>query len=230
MELPFTHMPGRRERHLRRRHENPLFSWPPQEVEPEELLAAQKADHEEMEAFSESFRALVQRTASLEPNAGSEKVLGLKEELEKHYEQACGLPEDHRKEKEAIEKLITVIMRAVSRTAGDDPLAHRELEDEEQARLIHFALLEHPLAVDILAPDGPIQPDELAPSLLTAREDEVSAVLEIFDADQLTLVAETGRRLVEQLAAEGVDVSKARRRLALIEGRRMQLVTARSIN
>jgi hypothetical protein len=46
MDLPFTHRPGRRERHLRRRHENPLFAWPPAEVAPEVLLAAQKADHE----------------------------------------------------------------------------------------------------------------------------------------------------------------------------------------
>ena len=32
MEVPFTHKPGRRERHLRRRHENPLFAWPVESI------------------------------------------------------------------------------------------------------------------------------------------------------------------------------------------------------
>ncbi len=230
MELPFTHKPGRRERHLRRKHENPLFSWPPREVEPEELLAAQTADHEEMEAFAQSFRSLVERAANLEPNAGSETVLGLKEELEKHYEQACGLPEDHRQKREAIKRLITLIMRAVWRSAGDDPLAHRELEDEEQARVIHFALLEHPLVADILHPESPIRPDELAPAILTAGEDEAAAALEIFDADQLTLLAQEGRDLVERLAAADIDTTGAQRRLALVEARRKRMAGVRSIN
>jgi hypothetical protein len=230
MELPFTHRPGRRERHLRRRHENPLFAWPPQEVAPETLLAAQKADHEEMEAFGESFGAVIQRAAGLEANAGSDAVLGLKEELERHYEQACGLPEDHGDAKEAIKRLIAVVMRAVWRAAGDDPLAHRELEDEEQARVIHFALLEHPLVADILHPQSPIQPDELAPSLLTAREEEVEAALEIFDADQLTLLVQQGRGILADLEAEGVDTAAPRRRLALLEARQTQLTGSRSLN
>jgi hypothetical protein len=230
MELPFTHKPGRRERHLRRRHENPLFGWPPPEVDPEELLAAQKADHEEMESFVESFRSLVQKAVDLEPNAGSEQVLGLKEALERHYEQACGLPGDHRREKEAIKRLVAVIMRAIWRSAGDDPLAQRELEDEEQARVIHLGLLEHPLVADILHPESPIAPNELVASLLTAREGEVAAALEMFDLDQLSLLVADGRSLIERIAAEGVDVSGARRRLALLEVRRTQLAGGRTIN
>jgi hypothetical protein len=230
MELPFTHKPGRRERHLRRRHENPLFGWPPPEVDPEELLAAQKADHEEMESFVESFRSLVQKAVDLEPNAGSEKVLGLKEALERHYEQACGLPEDRGREKAAIERLIAVIMRAIWRSAGDDPLAQRELEDEEQARVIHFELLKHPLVADILHPESPIGPDELVASLLTASEEEAAAALDIFDRDQLSLLVADGGSLIERIAAEGVDVSALRLRLAHLEARRTQMAGGRSIN
>jgi hypothetical protein len=230
LELPFTHMPGRRERHLRRKHGNPLFAWPPQEVEPEELLAAQEADHKEMEAFNVAFASLVQRAASLETNAASEQVLTLKEELERQYEQACGLPEDHREEKEAIRRLIAVITRAVWRAAGEDPLAHRELEDEEQARAIHFALLEHPLVADILHPESPIRPDELAPAILCSSEEEASAASQLFDAEQLAFVVEQGREIAGRLDAEGIDVSDARRRLALLEARSREAERTRTIN
>ena len=217
MDLPFTDKPGRRERHLRRRHRTPLFAWPPVEVEPEALLAAQKADHEELEAFRDAFRAQVQKAVTLKPNAGSDTVLALKEELEKLYEQACGLPEDHEKEKEALTKLIGLIMKAVRDAAGSDPLAHRELEDGERARAMHFRLLEQPLVVDILHPQSPIGPDELVPTLLSAGEQELEAAMEIFDADQLALLVSRGGDLLAGLDREQADTAIPRQRLALLE-------------
>jgi hypothetical protein len=219
MDLPFTHKPGRRERHLRRRHENPLFAWPPPEVAPEALLAAQKADHEEMEAFRSSFRALMQRAVDLPPNAGSDEVLGLKEDLERHYEQSFGLPEDHAEERRAIAKLVEAVTRAVRRAAGADPLAGQELRDEEQARAIHFRLLRQPLVADVLHPDTPIGADELAPAALNASESEVAALLEVLDADQRTLLAVQGRALLDGLRTKGVELPEAKARLAQLEGK-----------
>jgi hypothetical protein len=219
MDLPFTRSPGRRERHLRRRHENPLFAWPPVQIEPAILLAAQKADHEEMEAFRAAFLSLVQQAVDLAPNIGSENLLGLKEELEQHYEQACGLPQDQEQEKAALGKLIGLVMKTVRKAAGDDPMALRELADEEQARAIHFRLLRQPLVADILHPDTPIGADELLPALLTASARELEAALEIFDGDQLALLCLQGRELLDRLDREGVDTAIPRQRLRLLEKR-----------
>lgn len=213
MELPFTHRPGRRERHLRRRHENPLFAWPPIAVEPLDLLEAQRADHEEMEAFRDSFRDLVQRTVDLPPNAGSDQILALKAELERHYEQASGLPEDHARERAALRHLIDLISKAVRRAAGNDPLAQAELDDEERARTIHVRLLEQPLIVDLLHPDTPITADELVPTLLTATPNELSAALEIFDSPQVLALVQQGHALLARLEAVGVDTRVPRERL-----------------
>jgi hypothetical protein len=206
MELPFTHKPGRRERQLRRRHDNPLFGWPPEQVAPEQLLAAQKADHEEMEAFRVSFAALVRRTAELPPDAGSELVLGVKQELEQHYEQCCGLPEDHERERAAIRRLIDVIMRTVQRYVGADPLAQQELDDERMAREIHFRLLEQPLVIDLLHRESTIQPSELTPTLLSATPAEIDAACEIFDAAQLAVIVDEAAALRARLADVGVDL------------------------
>jgi hypothetical protein len=90
--------------------------------------------------------------------------------------------------------------------------------------------LEYPLVADILHPESPIGPNELVASLLTASEEEVAAALEIFDLDQLSLLVADGRSLIERIAVEGVDVSGARRRLALMEARRTPLAGGRSIN
>jgi len=213
MELPFTHKPGRRERHLRRRHENPLFSWPPVPVEPLDLLDAQRADHEEMEAFRDAFRHLVQRALDLPPNAGSDQVLALKEDLERHYEQACGLPEDQSEERGALRRLIDLIAKAVRRAAGSDPLAQAELDDEEQARAIHFRLLEQPLVADLLHPESPVTPQDLLPTLLTAAPGELAAALEVFDAAQVLDLVRQGQALLARLEAAGVDTRVPRQRL-----------------
>jgi hypothetical protein len=213
MELPFTHRPGRRERHLRRRHENPLFAWPPIAVEPLDLLEAQRADHEEMDAFRESFRTLVQRAMDLPPNAGSDQVLALKEDLERHYEQSCGLPEDHSPERAALRGLIELTARAVRRAAGSDPLAQAELDAEEQARAIHLRLLEQPLVADLLHPQTLIAPDDLLPTLLTAAPSELAAALEVFDTGQFLALVQQGHALLARLEGLGVNTQVARERL-----------------
>ncbi len=218
MELPFTHRPGRRERHLRRRHENPLFAWPPIRVEPLDLLEAQRADHEEMESFRNSFRDLVQRAMDLPPNAGSDQVLALKEDLEQHYEQACGLAGDHIQERAALRRLTDLVAGAVRRAAGSDPLAQAELDDAEQARAVHFLLLEQPLVADLLHPETPITPDDLLPTLLTAAPSELAAALEVFNHPQILALVQQGHALLARLEAADVDTRVPRERLlAMIE-------------
>lgn len=213
VELPFTHKPGRRERHLRRRHGNPLFAWPAVEVEPMDLLGAQRDDHEEMEAFQAALRDLVQRAIDLPPNAGSDQVLALKEDLERAYEQTCGLPEDQSQARAALGRLIDLSAKAVRRAAGNDPLALIELAQEEEARAIHLRLLEQPLVADLLHPQTPIAPQELLPSLLTASPPELAAALDLFDPEQVRDLVAQGEALLARLAAAGVDVRAARGRL-----------------
>jgi hypothetical protein len=212
-ELPFTHKPGRRERHLRRRHGNPLFAWPPLEVEPLDLLAAQRDDHEEMEAFQAALRDLIQRAVDLPPNAGSDQVLGLKEDLERAYEQACGLPEDQSQVLSALGRLIDLSAKAVRRAVGSDPLALAELAQEEEARAIHLRLLSQPLVADLLHPQTPITPEDLVPSLLTATQDELAAALEVFDPEQVRDLAVQGASLLASRDAAGGDTRMARVRL-----------------
>jgi hypothetical protein len=214
--LPFTHWPGRRERHLIRRHGNPLFGWPPPEVAPEALLEAQRLDHEDLLAFRDGFRVLVQRAIDLPPDAGSDLVLGLKADLERAYEQSLGLPEDQSRERAALGRLIDLVAKAVARAAGNDALALRELAEEGEARAIHFRLIAAPLAADLLHPDCPILPEELAPALLGATAPELAAALGIFDPAQLLELAGQATRLLVGLEALGLHLPQARGRLELL--------------
>lgn len=217
MKPSFSNHPGAHERQLIRCADNPLFPPQRRQVIQIEVNQAQRRDLEEAQAFQERFRALVQRAIDLPPQADSDVVLKLKEDLDQAYEQACGLAGDTREIKAALKKLLEIAMRAVWRGAGDDAAAQSNLREEETARAAHFALLEYPLIADLIRPDSPIAPDELAATLLSESASAFAAALNLFDADQLALLCQDGRRLLDSLKGTSTSTDTARARLSDME-------------
>jgi hypothetical protein len=216
MTLSFSDRPGPRERHLRRKYRNPLFA-DSDEVTLQDLIEARRQDLADADAFRDELLKLVEEAASLPAQADSEVVLGLKERLDKAYERACGLTGDQSRPKQAIQRLLGVIMRAVRNGAGSDSLAHHELDEEEQARRAHFELLEQPLIADLLSPDNPIPPDQLARVLLSESQAGVEAALSLFEPAQLELLCAEARLRVERLTPDRPGVADAQSRLELME-------------
>ncbi|MEN8175402.1 MAG: hypothetical protein ABFS23_06545 [Pseudomonadota bacterium] len=224
MHTSFSELPGRHERHFRRRLRNPLYPQPVWHYAGDELLELQRRDHEELVAFLATLRELVQRAVDLKPNEQSQVVLDLKTELDKAYEQASVVAGDQRGNKDAIRTLLAVITKTIRASAAGDPLAEQQLDDEEEARRVHYRLLEHILVADLLDPRSLIAPEELAATLLSEEEIALRAALEIFDADQLVLLCRDGRRLLESCDSLPGRLAGAPRRLELMETRRELLL------
>ncbi len=216
MTLRFSAQPGRHERHLQRRHQNPLFGNPAPEVTRGELDRSRPVDRQEAEEFDEHFVKLVEQAAGLQPNEDSDVLLKLKEGLDQAYEQASGLAGDRTAIKQGIVKLVGVIMQAVRKGAGSDPTALDELRQEDMAREMHFGLLAYPLVADLLAPESTIAPDELAPALLSADADEMRAVMRLFDPPQQQQLLEDAKLQVGALP-DGADADLYRSRLELMQ-------------
>ncbi len=211
MRLLFSELPGRHERHLIRKQDNPLFPQAQRQFTQAELTEAQRLDHEELEAYIRDLRGLVGEAVSLGPHEQSDVILELKERLDKSYEQACRLADDQTPNKEAIVRLVAVIMQAVWKGAGNDTLAHQELEQEEQARQLHYELLEYPLVADLLDPESPIKQDELLPVLLSAEKEAFEAAVTLFDPSQLAALCDEGDRFIQSLSENELQIeTKAR--------------------
>lgn len=206
VKIAFSERPGRYERHFRRKLDNPLFPRPIQEFGNEDLLEVQRQDHEELLSFLQSLRQLVGQAVTLQPNEETQVILDLKAELEKHYEQACGLADNQSANKQAIAQLIDVIMATVQRNAAGDALAEQELREEALARSTHFSLLESTLVADLLHPQSVIQEDELAPVFLTDPEDTVRPAMELFNAEQRLQIAADMRALLQDNAFADGDL------------------------
>lgn len=198
--LTFLEHPGIRERHLQRRYHNPLFPAARRAVSSAELQQARAEDHAELEAFHQQFQALLERAVALKPNEESEVILALKADLDKGYALACGLTGDQSQIKIALQKLISVVMNAVWNGAGNDPLAHQELTQEEEARAVHVAHLRYPLVAALVRPDSPLAGEELVPSLLSAPATELQAALWLFAPEQLADIVSDAHALLATLS------------------------------
>ena len=211
----FNEKPGARERQLKRKYNNPLFGQ--LQISEDDIQQAQQQDAEEVEAFLVSFRELVQQSVDLEPNAEADVVLKIKEQLDKTYEQCAGLAGDQGEIKEMLKRLVTAIMQAMWKGIGQDAQAHSKLEMEEQARMQHFALLEHPLVVDLLSPESTIGEDDLVASLLSESAESVQAAMQIFIPEQQILLCNMARELLHKLDEDDEKVAQAKCRLSEME-------------
>ncbi len=208
--------PGAFVRHLLRRRDNPLFPAERRQVSEEEMSAAGEADHRAAADFNQRLQALLEETVALKPNEESELLLDLKGRLDHAYTLACSLEGDREPAKQALARLIELIMGALQRAAEGDAQAQDELGQEAEARQAHQRLLNYPLPADLMLADSPIGDDELLPTLLSSDAFELEAALWLFEPQQLQALHAEGETLLEHLGSEGLDTSEAAARLAQI--------------
>ena len=216
--------PGAFERHLIRRNDNILFGDRQTEITSDTLMDAQKKDHDILQQFMLDFRETMTKAVSFKPNEDSEVILEVKDKLDKLYATSVSVADDQTRVREAIKKLLTVIMQSVRKGAGDDAHALQELDQEEGARTANFEFLESKLVADILDPDSPIENDDLIPTLLSIDDkDELALVTQLFDLEQITFLLAEGESLLNKLDAEGKDVKNAAENFVFIEGYKQYL-------
>lgn len=195
MSIPFSELPGRHERHYKRRLDNPLFREPAT-LNDADLLNAQRLDHEELLAFITELRATVERALNLKSNEESDVILKLKEDLERLYETSAGLADEQGANQQALSQLLAAVMNTIRSNTSGDSLAEQEMAMEQQARQMHFELLQHALVADLLHPETLIAPDQLVPTLLSSPTEQVKAVMVIFDPEQLAMISQEAQALL----------------------------------
>lgn len=209
--------PGSFERHLLRKVDNPLFAGQT-ELNDDTLEAVQRKDHDILVQFMQEFQKTLEETVALKGNEESDVVLALKDRLDKLYEQSSAIGDDQTKFRSGIVKLLEVIMASVRKGAGSDAHAHQELDQEEEARRAHFALLESSVVADLLDPTSPIAENELVPVLLSAEKDDLALAVQLFDQEQIGNVIKDCAELIVKLEAQGVDVQTPSENAVFIQG------------
>lgn len=217
MTLDFSPLPGAHERRLQRMHDNPLFPAERRGVTQADVALARQRDAEERDRFLADFQTLLQEAVNLSGTVESDVILSLKERLDQAYERCSSLPGDVREIKQALRRLVGVIMHRVRTHAADDPQALAKLRDEDIARETHYELQDFPLVADLLRDDNPVREDELVPSLLSESRESLAAALQLFEPEQIGLIAREASALLSQCQQEGRSLPEAWKRLREIE-------------
>ncbi len=216
MSIPFSARPGARERHLKRKYNNPLFD-DFDSVTAEAVETARQADEADYDAFLADFETLVGEIAALEPQADTQVVLDLKTRLDQAFEASATLPGDLTPIHDAIAKLMAPMMQAIYKNAENDPVAIATLQDEDNARAAHYTTLSNPLAADLLAENSPIAPDELAATLLSEHPKLVEHALTLFSTAQCEAILDDATNLLGRLEQAGRSTAFAAPQLELIK-------------
>jgi hypothetical protein len=212
MSPQFSDKPGRRERHLKRKFRNPLYSGAEQKVAQADVNQARQEDEQELLGFSNAFQEVLKTIVE------SQVILDLKERVDRLYEQACGLGGDRSGEREGLDRLHQAIAQAIRHGAGNDVEALTRLDEEAQARAMHMQLLQYDIVADLLYPETPIRPEDLIPALLSQDADALEAVMTLFDDEQRQFVLVQARQLLEALG-DGSELDSARERVQQLEQR-----------
>lgn len=217
MNLQFRHNPGCRERHLRRKLNNPLFPADQRYPSQQQLEQARRGDNRELTVFMKEVQQLVRQISALQATAEAASLIELKRCAYQFYEQCTGLPGDQAQVKMALRQLIDELSQALHQSTGGDDDSLRQLAREERARDRHFALLEYPLTGDLLRKGSPVSAAELVPTLLSESDDQLGVVLDLFKTEDLKALIQDARSLIARRRDEGLDLAAGERRLACME-------------
>lgn len=215
--IRFSPQPGAFEKHLRRKHQNPLFPTAQQNLLQAEVEQARLRDQQDLQAFMEAFDETVKQAATLNGTVDSEVVLDLKEKLERLYVNSGSLAGDLGDYQDALLKLIRVCMEMIRKGASDDAVALRKLDEEDQARTVYFAMLETPLVADLMRGDEVIQADELVPTVLSLETRELTTVLALFEPEYLEQLILQTRDFIQNLSPETQTLAHTEDKLQLME-------------
>jgi hypothetical protein len=193
--LNFLPQPGPRERQLKRKSENPLFSAA-ETIRQADVDQARLEDRREMEEFLLEFRNLVEQAASLDGRAEADDILRIKAQLEQFYPRACGQAGDNSTFISALDKLIATITQTLLSAAGNDEEAISRIREDQESSDLHLKISQYPLVSDLLSEQDIIPEAELAATLLGEDETSVSAALLIFSPEQLMGIIEESTQLL----------------------------------
>jgi len=217
MELFFSARPACFEAHVRRRNRNPLFPVERRRPTQDDVNEARKRDEAELAGFYQDFRQMLAAIGKLPPHVDSDVILEYKVKTESLYETCAGFGGDHSADKKGLERLHQLIMTKMVSGAENDPYAQWQLEQGEEARMMHQRLLEFPLVAQLLRPDSPVVRDELVASLLSEDEDVIQAAMAMFKPEQRDALVTAAEALLSSLTDEFVNLPSLRLRLGAMQ-------------
>lgn len=208
--------PGAFERHLQRRHNNPLFPDARRSVTAAEVYYARVRDAQELQDVRRTLSAVYDELAKGDlPLDWHPYLNGLREQLDDAYEALQRTGGDSHLEK-SWAGMRAHVMKTWRTILGNDAEALQSLDDAEVGAAKGFAeasdFMNH-----LTHPGKPIPPEEIAAALLTESVEQISRVAACLgEGEAMSDLRKLALQVVLGALAEGAKVDQHREKLAAL--------------
>jgi hypothetical protein len=214
-ELAWSTEPGCYERHLQRRHQNPLFPPASRVVTQEEVDAARTHDAAEAKAFHAEVWELVRASQKLSDPLTVRQAFEIRQKIDDLMDRAAELGGNLAKEEEMLstlyEALISDVRRGLEQVENDEAL--QRLQKAEEFRTKFVEQVHNRFFAQMKREDSPIKPEEIVPSLLTEEPESIQLVMNILDDDTKNLFQREAIGIIKEAEAAGATVHQANKKL-----------------
>jgi len=194
---------GSFERHLQRRHQNPLFPVQRQKVTAAELAIARDRDARDAREVKQEFLDLLKFIDRLPSQITSSEFKDLRKRIDDLTRKAIGVGGEVTEIAPELEELRAVVIESWEKGLEASPTDIEALQKAEQLYHRGASLFHNPLVVQMTRRDSPIPPEETVPTILSEDITSISVAMEILPTPERIRLQQTALQLVREVRARG---------------------------
>jgi hypothetical protein len=215
-ELKWSENAGCFERHLKRKHENPLFPEPDRNVTQEQIDEAQRQDQADAVSLQKKLLDLASDIAKLPALATWSNCSPIRERIDDLLSEVAGVGGPADNTRESLNSIRTALISSLREGIKDNEKASKALEEAEEYHQKQIEIAHDPFVAQM----GRIPSDDVVPAMLSESPETIWKAMSIMNENTVDLVVADARDRVRRAQAEGEVIPLADEKLKAIKGNR----------
>ena len=212
-DLEWSENPGCFERHLQRKHNNPLFPEPDREVNQKQIVEARERDQEDAANLQTECLELVSDVEKLPELATAGDVGPIRERIDDLLDRAAGIGGDADVISDLLITLRKSLVDSMREGMKDNEEALKALEDAEDYHHSRVEIVHNPYVAQV----GRIPTEDLISAMLSESPETIRIAMSLISDDEKPSVVKEACDLLERALAEGADILLADEKLKAIK-------------
>ena len=216
-DLRWSANPGCFERHLQRKHNNPLFPGSARFVTQDEITQARDRDQADALGLLEDAKG-IQVEIMKQANPSLAEVDRIRQRIDDLLERAVQVGGDISNELVKIlnDTRVSVMVAWRAGIGGNDKTLEA-LEHAEALQRSRGLVVNNPFVAQMLRKDTPIKPEDVVPALLCESPETIRIAMQVIDGDIRARVRQGAEEVARRVREEGAHVPLLEERLRALD-------------
>ena len=201
--IDWSERPGCFERHLQRRHNNPLFPSERQHVTAADVAVARRRDAQDFESLRAEYVQFLEDVTQLPDDLPSREVNPIRERIGDLTQRAAQVGGQASEIASRLTTFRRKLIQTWSNSFSDNPNALKELQEAEAFYHAGAWKFNNPFVAQMNRDDTPITREEVVPSILTEDVATIRTVMAALGEPVGVILARFAVDLVQEVRARG---------------------------